>query len=415
MGKGLNRLTAREVASIAERGRYADGGGLYLTVDGRGVRQWAFRYQIAGRRREMMLGGVNAVSLADARKAAQEARTHLAHSRDPLALREAEQAAARAAQEAEDGREGRTFAAVRDAVLSGRVAGLRNAKHRAQWRSTLDTYAVSLNEMDVADIRTEHVLACLQPIWTSVPETASRVRGRIEAVLSAARARGLTPEDRANPARWRGHLDHLLPKRPKLARGHHPALPWRDMPVFVAELREREAPAARLLEFLILTAARSNEARGALWDEFDLEANVWTVPGGPDGRMKAGETHRVPLSRAALAVVKALGPPQPGAFVFPNERGGKFSDMVFAALFERMDRADITAHGFRSSFRDWAGDATNFPREIIEAALAHTVGNKVELAYRRSDALEKRRALMEAWAAYCEPKAGNVLPLMRPA
>lgn len=412
MAKGLNRLTAREVANTTERGRYADGGGLYLSIDGRGVRQWAFRFQIDGKRQEMMLGGVNAVSLADARRVAAECRTHLANGRNPLELRRAEREAALEARRAESGREARTFAAVRDAMLASREAGWRNAKHRGQWRSTLEAYASSLDSMDVAEIRTEHVLACLQPIWSTVPETASRVRGRIEAVLNAARARGLTPDDRANPARWRGHLDHLLPKRPKLARGHQPALPWRDVPAFMAELRERDARAARLLEFAILTAARSGEARGATWDEIDFTQGIWIVPAE---RMKAGVEHRVPLSRRALALLAEAGPPVAGKPIFPAPRGSRFSDMAFLMLLRRMGRGDLTAHGFRSSFRDWAGDATNFPREVIEAALAHSVGNKVEAAYRRGDALEKRRALMEAWATYCEPKAQNVVSLTRKA
>lgn len=412
MARGLNRLTARTVASLTQPGKYSDGGGLYLSVRPGGSRQWVVRYMLAGRRQEMGLGAVDDVPLAEARRMAGECRAQLARGENPLDVR---RAAREAEQAAGSGREARTFAAVRDAVLAGRVAGLRNDKHRAQWRSTLETYAAPLNALDVADVQVEHVLGVLQPLWQRVPETASRLRGRIERVLAAGQALGLMPLGWRNPAQWRGHLDELLPRRRKLSRGHHAALPWRDVPGFVGELREREAPAARLLEFAILTAARSNEARGATWDEIDFSAAVWTVPGGVNGRMKAGLPHRVPLSAGALAVLAAAGPPVPGKLIFPGPKGGKFSDMVFSALFERMGRADITAHGFRSSFRDWAGDATNFPREVIEAALAHAIENKAEAAYRRGDALEKRRELMQAWDNFCRVREANVVPLTRKA
>ncbi len=408
MAGGLNKLTARGVASLSERGRYADGGGLYLQIDGKGAKQWTFRFQIGGRRSEMGLGGLNAVPLAEARKLAAQCRAEVASGRNPIDLRRAVEAAQREAAEQERSVNQRTFRAVAEATISSLQSAWRNAKHKAQWRTTLATYADRLMDMDVADIRTEHVLTCLQPIWSEKPETASRLRGRIEAVLNAARARGLIPEDRANPARWRGHLDHLLPRRAKLSRGHHAALPWREAPAFMARLREREATAARALEFAILTAARSNEVRGMRWAEVDLDAKVWIVPAE---RMKAAHEHRVPLSWRAMEVLGTMGTPEADALVFPSPTSRVFSDMAFKALLDRMGATGITAHGFRSTFRDWAGDATSFAREDIEAALAHRLKDKAEAAYRRGDALEKRRALMEAWAGFLENRPNNVVAL----
>lgn len=406
MASGLNKLTARGVASLSERGRYADGGGLYLQIDGKGVKQWTFRFQLTGRRSEMGLGGTDAVPLAQARKLAAQCRAEVAAGRSPLVARRAAQAAEREAAAAAEAGTGRTFRAVADATISAMAAAWRNDKHRAQWRSTLDTYAGGLIDMDVADIRTDDVLACLQPIWRDKAETASRLRGRIEAILDAARARGLIAEDRANPARWRGHLDKLLPKRTKLSRGHHAALPWRDAPEFLARLREREATAARALEFAILTAARSGEVRGMRWGEVDLAGKVWIVPAQ---RMKAAREHRVPLSARALEILSSKAPGERDALVFPSATGRQMSDMVFKSLFIRMNLTDVTAHGFRSTFRDWAGDATSFPREDIEAALAHRLKDKAEAAYRRGDALEKRRTLMDAWAGFLGPRDCNVV------
>ena len=344
--------------------------------------------------------------LAEARKLAAQCRAEVAAGRSPLATRRAAQAAEREAAVAAKASQGRTFRSVADATISAMETAWRNDKHRAQWRSTLDAYAGGLMDMDVAEIRTEHVLACLQPIWRDKAETASRLRGRIEAILDAARARGLIAEDRANPARWRGHLDKLLPRRAKLSRGHHAALPWREAPEFLARLRERHATAARALEFAILTAARSGEVRGMRWAEVDLASKVWIVPAE---RMKAAREHRVPLSARALGILSAMAAGEPEALVFPSGNGRPFSDMVFKALFERMNAAGITTHGFRSSFRDWAGDATSFAREDIEAALAHRLKDRAEAAYRRGDALEKRRALMEAWADYLETRGENVV------
>lgn len=401
MARKLNQLTTREVTALTARGRHADGGGLYLQVDGHGTRQWTFRFQIDGKRSEMRLGSAIDLSLANARVLAAQCRADVEAGRNPLTVRiEAKKADERARKITASGN---TFGDVAKAMLDAKEHGWRNEKHKWQWRQTLEGYGANLWSMPVADIRTEDVVACLAPIWTEKAETASRTRGRIEAVLNAARARGLIPEDRANPARWRGHLDHLLPKRKRLQRGHHAALPWKQVPEFIAKLRLRPAVTARALEVIILTAARSGEVRGMTWDEVDLVAKVWTVPGE---RMKMGKPHRVPLSNRAIAVMRSASTPAAGQLVFPFGKQGKaLSDMAFKSLYERMDYDDITTHGFRSAFRDWAGEATDFPRELAEAALAHLVGDAVERAYRRGDALEKRRALMEAWAAFCEPAA----------
>jgi integrase len=276
---------------------------------------------------------------------------------------------------------------------------------------TLQRYCSPLRSVPVDEIDTTAVLEVLQPLWASIPETASRVRGRIETVLDAARARGLIGPHEANPARWRGHLDKLLPKRQKLTRGHHAAMPFADVPQFMARLRKRDAVAALALEFTILTAARSGEVLGARWNEIDFGRKVWTVPAA---RMKGGREHRVPLSRRGLAVLKKLDAARTGEYVFSGQRPGKpLSGMAMEMILRRMKADNVTVHGFRSSFRDWCGEVSTFPREVAEAALAHVGGDQTERAYRRGDALEKRRELMEAWANYCEPKTGNVVSIAR--
>ena len=301
------------------------------------------------------------------------------------------------------------FGELADEVVTEQGKSFRNAKHRAQWKMTLETYAAPLRPKAVDAITTEDVLSVLKPIWTAKAETASRLRGRIERVLNAAKAKGFRSGE--NPAAWRGHLENLLPKRHKLARGHHAAMPYPDVPAFVAQLREREAVAGLALEFAILTAARSGEVLGALWSEIDLDAKAWIIP---PKRMKAAREHRVPLSKRALAILKRTEAAKTSNLVFPGQLAGRpLSVMAMDMVLRRMG-ASVTVHGFRSSFRDWAGNETHFPRELAEHALAHVMGDKAEQAYRRSDALEKRRALMDAWAAYCEPKAAsNVVRLAR--
>lgn len=377
MARQLNRLSARAVATLAKPGRHADGGGLYLSVGPGEARRWVFLFRWRGRLREMGLGGLSSVPLAKARVRAADARALVADGINPLDAKRASEAVP-------------TFGEMADAVVTALGPQWRNEKHRAQWSATLTTDAASLRPIRVDRVETSDVLATLKPIWSEKPETASRLRGRIERVLDAAKAKGFREGE--NPARWRGHLDHLLPKRQKLTRGHHAALPFLDVPAFVGDLRDRNATAALALEFLILTAARSGEVRGATWAEIDTTAKVWTVPAS---RMKAGREHRVPLSLSALAVlekVRVLSGGKADATIFPGLKpGSSLSDAAFNALLIRMgiDRAKVTPHGFRSSFRDWAGEASTFPRELAEAALAHVVGDQTERAYRRGDALEK--------------------------
>jgi integrase len=385
------KLSARAVATVTKRGRHADGGNLYLNVSRTGAKSWTLVWKKDGKRREMGLGSLSAVSLAKAREKAANCREILADGKDPLKARQQTRTIP-------------TFAEASDALIASMAPSWRNAKHKAQWRLTLsDAYCAKLRGKAVHEIDTEDVLAVLKPIWQAKPETASRVRGRIEAVISWAKARGHRSGE--NPAAWRGHLDKLLPKRRALSRGHHAAMPYDAVPAFVSKLRGREGIAALALEFLILTGTRSGEVRGAVWSEFDLSAGVWTIPAR---RMKSAREHRVPLSGTAceivarLAEIRAAGP-----YVFTGHQPSKpLSTTAMSALLRRMG-VNTTVHGFRSAFRDWAGNETHFPREVAEAALAHVVGDKAELAYRRSDALEKRRALMMAWANHCEPETSS--------
>jgi integrase len=285
----------------------------------------------------------------------------------------------------------------------------RHEKHLAQWRTTLTTHCAPIRAIPIDKIDTEAVLKVLKPIWERLPETAKRVRGRIEKVLDAAAVRGFRTGD--NPARWRGHLQNLLAKPKTLTRGHHPALPYDCLPEFMAQLRDRQSLAARALEFAILTACRSCEVRNAQWNEIDLAKAVWVIPGG---RMKAGREHRVPLSDRAVAILVALQEIRTNDLIFPGNGSGKpLSERAMAMQLRRMKADAVTVHGFRSTFRDWASETTSFPHEVCEQALAHTIGNKTEAAYRRGDLLEKRRKLMQAWAAFCEPKNANVVPLIR--
>jgi integrase len=410
MARELDKLSARTVATLKKPGRHSDGGGLYLTIstDGRTLRRrWAFifrwKHGVGAKSRlvEMGLGAANAVTLAKARELAAECRSALAAGINPRDRRDAE-------REAQKGIP--TFGQVADELIASKEGGWRNAKHRQQWRNTLATYAAMLRPKPVDEITTEDVLAALQSIWQVKPETASRVRGRIEAVLDAARVREHIPPNTANPARWRGHLDKLLAKPKKLSRGHHPAMPFAEVPAFMERLRARRGVAALLLDFIILTTARTGEARDARWCEFDLKGKVWTVPAA---KMKAGRDHRVPLCERAVEIVETLKKVAHSDFVFPgNKHGRPLSNMAPDMLLRRMKASQYTVHGFRSSFRDWAGEATTFPREIAEAALAHAIGDETERAYRRGDALAKRRKLMDAWASFVEPKgASNVVSI----
>ncbi|KTT98146.1 integrase [Sphingomonas yabuuchiae] len=399
MAHALNKLTARQVASIKKPGRYADGGGLYFRITNAGSKSWVFMVTQGGKRIEIGLGRVIDRPLAAARQLAQQMREAMAEGKDPRSVL----ADALPAQPAEPAPTPLTFGEFADQYIASVEDGWKSPIHRQQWRSSLRDHAASLLAKPLADISTDDVLAVLEPIWLTKAETAKRVRGRIEKVLAAAMARKLRPRDATNPAAWRGHLQVLLPSQAKVARHHHAALAYHDAPAFMAQLRNRTALAARCLEFTILTAARSGEALGATWGEIDIENKLWVVPGE---RMKAGAEHIVPLSDAAMAVLDRLpaGNRKRTDPVF-GVAGAARSNMAMAMLLRRMGHGDITTHGFRSTFRDWAGDRTDFPREIIEQALAHTIQNKAERAYRRGSAVDRRRHLMAAWSTYLHNSA----------
>jgi integrase len=390
MARSLNRLSARTAETLKSPGRHADGGGLYLRITHHGSRSWTFMAKYAGKRREIGLGSTNALSLASARKIAGEMREAVVLGQNPRTVL--------TGPENEPEAPVMSFGNFADSYISSIEAGWKNEIHRRQWRQSIADHAVAICDMPIDAVDTKAVLSVLQPIWLTKPETASRVRGRIERILDAAKAQGLRSIDSSNPARFRGHLALLLPKQSKLARGHHAALAWHNAPPFMAKLRHREALSARALEFTILTAARSGETLGATWGEIDLEAKLWTIPAH---RMKASVEHVVPLSEPAIALLLGLKPENslPGDVIF-SVSGAARSNMAMAQLLKRMGHGDITTHGFRSAFRDWAGDSTEFPRELIEQALAHTISNKAERAYRRGTAVEKRRGLMKAWADY---------------
>jgi len=389
MVRQINKLSARTIDTLVHPGRHSDGGGLYLSITKAGARRWVFLYRWNGKPTEMGLGSAakGNVTLARARELASEARRLLADGVSPLAEKRSRATVP----------EGTTFGEVADSYVEAMSAQWRNDKHRAQWAMTLTKYAAPLRQTDVAAVTTDDVVGVLKPLWERTPETAERLRGRIEAVLDAAKAKGLRSGE--NPARWRGHLALILPKRQRLSRGHHAAIPYKEIAPFMTELRQHEAVGASALEFCILTAARSGEVLGAQWDEIDRKAKVWTIPAA---RMKGGREHRVPLSTAAVAILKRLWKIKTGTFVFPGQKPNQpLSSMAMAMQLRRMGRGDVTVHGFRSAFRDWAWEATDFPRELAEQALAHVVQNKVEAAYRRGDALDKRRNMMSAWAIFC--------------
>jgi integrase len=417
MARTIGRLTALKVAKAKTAGMYSDGGGLYLRVTPDETKNWVFRFMLNRRPRWMGLGPLHTISLADARIRAGEYRKLRHDGVDPIESRRAErqQASLNAARSI-------TFKECAERYIEAHKAGWRNAKHAAQWESTLATYAEpEIGALSVQAIDTALVTKVLEPIWSTKSETAGRVRGRIEAILDWAKVRGFRVGE--NPARWRGHLDKLLPARSKVRRvEHHAALAYTDLPAFMETLRAQEGTAARALEFAILTAARTGEVIGVLWDEIDLSEKVWTIPAD---RMKAGKEHRVPLSPRALAILNDLKPTQENKeteearFVFTGGKRGKpLSNMALLMLLRRMGRDDTTAHGFRSTFRDWTSERTNFPSEVAEMALAHTVADKVEAAYRRGDLFERRRRIMAAWGTFCttppkEETPRNVAPLRR--
>jgi integrase len=404
-------LTAVGVKNAAP-GRYGDGFGLFLLVRHNASRFWVFRYiPRGGKMREMGLGSAETrggVSLADAREKAQVLRSICKAGGDPLNDRDAMVAAAKATAQT-DAIKAISFNEAAARYIAAHEKAWANPKHRQQWTNTLATYAAPhFGDVSIADVETAHVLAALEPIWTVKPETAGRVRGRIEAVLDYGKARGWRVGE--NPAAWKGHLALTLPARGKVAAvEHHAALPWQDMGAFMVALAGQAGVGALALRCAILTAARTGEVLGATWGEIDLAGKLWTIPAA---RMKAGREHRVPLSGPALAVLKTVAQLRkkndPSAPVFPGSDGAKgLSNMAMLATLRRMKRYDLTAHGFRSTFRDWVAETTAYPTEVAEMALAHAVGDKVEAAYRRGDLFEKRKRLMDDWAAFCGKPAGR--------
>jgi len=396
MARLTHRLTKRGADAIAKAktpGDYRDGGsGLALQIAKGGSASWILVYRRgAGVRRKMGLGPYPTVSLEAARQKAAAARQLLLEGRDPLGSRADEKARRLACP---------TFAAAAQRYIEAHRAGWKNEKHAAQWGATLAAYAYpKFGELPVSAVETAHVLEAVEPIWATKPETASRLRGRIESVLDYAKARKWRQGE--NPAAWKGHLALTLPARSKVQRvEHHAALPWRETAEFMSALRQQPGVGSLALQFAILTAARSGEVRGMTWDEVDLDSDTWTIPAD---RMKARREHRVPLTAPALEILRQMAVGRaPGELVFPGQRPGRsLSDMSLTAVLRRMKRGDLTAHGFRSSFRDWCFESTNYPHELAEAALAHVIGGKTEQAYLRGDAFQRRRRLMRDWADHC--------------
>lgn len=392
MAREVDRLNWKRVQGLREPGMYADGRGLYLRIDQTAARRWVFIFQYGGRRREMGLGSAEGQKLAEVRAKAEEARAVLKSGQDPIAERR------KAAEPPPDNR----FSTIALSLMDNLEEGWRSPKQRGQWEASLKQHAPKIWEADVQAVDTEMVLTALQPIWTKKRETASRVRSRIERVLSAAKARGLRTGE--NPALWRGHLDQLL-TRSRRDKGHHAAMAYDDVPAFVTRLRERSSISARALEFAIFTAARSGEVRGATWEEID--GGLWIIPGD---RMKGGREHRVPLNEGAGAVLEGIAPDIRQGFIFPGFKGA-LTDMALSMVMRKMDVTDATPHGFRSAFKDWAVDRTSFADEISEEALAHVVGSAVRQAYRRGNAMEKRAALMAAWSDHCLGRTGKIIRL----
>lgn len=403
----MGKLTAKTVEKLiraGEPGLTGDGGGLYLkiSVGGTGA-SWVFRYKIQGKSRYMGLGKYPETSLSEAREKTLVPRRLSRSGVDPLETRDKSQEAKRQQQQAELAK-ATPFRDVAASYIEAHRSGWKNTKHAQQWENTLSTYAEPIiGHLPVADVTTAHILDILQPIWTQKPETASRLRNRIELVLDAAKARDL--RDGENPARWRGHLDKLLPKRSKVrAVAHHSALPWPDLPAFMSDLTKHGDLTHKAIRLTILTACRTSEVLGATWNEVDLDADSWIIPGS---RMKGNKAHRVPLSEPAKETIRSLPKIAGNPHLFPGARAGRpLSNMAMLMGLRRMGRGDLTMHGFRSTFRDWAAEQTNYPREVCEMALAHSTAGNVEAAYWRGDILEKRRALMTDWALYATGQPG---------
>lgn len=394
MSRQIGKLSALAVNKAKTKGLYSDGGGLYLRISSAGVKSWAFRYMLDGKSREMGLGAIHVIALAEARNKAADCRKLLLQKIDPIKSRKEEENILRLAQAKTI-----TFKQCAELYISSHKDGWRNKKHIQQWENTLKTYAYPFIEnVSVQDVDVVLVMKILEPIWKAKPETASRLRGRIEAILDWANAREYRKGE--NPARWRGHIQNLLPARSKIRKiKHHPALNYEEINEFILELKKQNDLSAKALEFLILTATRTSEVTNAKWDEINLEKKVWVIPAH---RIKAQREHKIPLSENALIILKEMKYIKSGEYVFSGRNPIKpMSNMAMLELLKRMKKTDITIHGFRSTFRDWAAEQTNFAREVAEMALAHAVGDKVEAAYRRGDLFDKRTKLMEAWEKYC--------------
>lgn len=408
MARQIDRLSARGVATKKKAGYHPDGAGLYLQVSESGTKSWVFRFMLAGRAREMGLGHGDLVSLEEARIARDKHRKLLAEGIDPIEARTAQRA-----QDALELAQAKTFEECARTYMAAHRSDWKNPKHASQWENTLSTYAYpKIGALPVQAIDTGQVNEVLQPIWNVKRETASRLRGRLEKVLDWATALGY--RSGPNPARWRGHLDNVLAKDQRRRRiQHHAAMPFDQLGAFIEELHKQKGIAARALEFTILAAARTGEVIGMKWAEVDLAAESWTVPAA---RMKGKREHRVPLSPAAVELLRTL--PRKGDYVFPGRREGQpLSNMAMLQLLGRMGHGELTVHGFRSTFRDWASERTSFSREVCEMALAHAIADETEAAYRRGDLFEKRRRLMAEWATHCEApeKGGQVIPLRQTA
>jgi integrase len=409
MARGIGRLSGADVRR-SKPGFRCDGGGLWLQTtvakDGKTRnRSWVFRYTLNGVRHHAGLGSCITVDLKTARERARRYRELLLDGIDPIAHRDAERSARIAANA-----KTMTFEEAAMRYIAAHRARWRNQQHAAEWPTSLRRYIFpTLGKIDVREIDTALVVRALEQVWGQAPETGSRLRGRVESILDWCGVQGLRPADVPNPARWSGHIEHVLPKAKRQIE-HHPALPWREVPEFMVRLRQVGGTAALAFEFLVLTAARAGEVRGMVWSEVDPDNAVWVIPGQ---RMKSGREHRVPLSPRCVSILREMEAIRTGDFVFPG-RDGKLGESAFHQLLKNLGRTDITTHGFRSSFRDWAAERTAFPREVAELALAHAVGDAVERSYQRSDLFERRRQLMDAWAGFCaEPAAvsGEVVPI----
>lgn len=399
-----HKLTDSKVKSLTKPGIYGDGDGLYLRIQPSGACSWVFIWHRHGGRREVGLGpygsGAAHVTLAAARTKAEEARHIVGTGGDPKTDMVERKVSLRSA----------TFGQIADEYIETMKSKWRGGKTLPRWQRFAKVHAKSIRAVPIDRVSTDDVVRVLQPLWHAKPETASKVRDGMRLVIDHAKARGLRSGD--NPAQWRGHLDQLLPPPAKLARGHHAAMPYVDVPAFLQQLRALGGVGAKALEYTILAAVRSGETRGAVWDEIDLQAKVWTIP--PE-RMKEDKPHRVPLSARAIDILDEMKERAVNKLVFPGQRDKKpLSDMTLLKALDTAGGSAFTVHGFRSTFRDWVAEETNFQREVAEAALAHAVGDVVERAYRRGDALEKRRQLMEAWATYCTTVRNDVVVYMQP-